>query len=134
MNEKTFSMKETCEMTGLSYDTLKFYCKQGIIPNVKRDKNNYRIFDENNIGWIKNLLCLKRCGMSNKEIKEYMNLCILGKSTIPERKRILKKKQENLKEEMQKIQDSIDFINYKQTFYDDVLNNKVVYYSYLTKY
>ena len=35
---------------------------------------------------------------------------------------------------MPKIQDSIDFINYKQTFYDDVLNNKVAYYSYLTKY
>ena len=48
-----YSMKETCEMVGMSYQTLKFYCNKGLIPNVKRDKNNYRIFDDNNIGWIK---------------------------------------------------------------------------------
>ena len=42
---------------------------EGLIPDVKRDRNNYRIFDEKNIGWIKSLSCLKKCGMSNKEIK-----------------------------------------------------------------
>lgn len=50
MDNKYFSMKETCKITGLAYDTLKFYCNEGLIPDVKRDKNNYRIFDEKNIG------------------------------------------------------------------------------------
>lgn len=50
--EKLYSMKETCEKTGLSYDTLKFYCNEGLIPNVKRNKNNYRIFNDNDIAWI----------------------------------------------------------------------------------
>ncbi|MFU7514536.1 MerR family DNA-binding transcriptional regulator [Clostridium sp. HCS.1] len=40
-----YSMKETCAKTGLSYDTIKFYCNEGLISNVKRDKNNYRVFD-----------------------------------------------------------------------------------------
>lgn len=34
-----YSMKETCEKTHLTYDTLKFYCNEGLVPNVKRDKN-----------------------------------------------------------------------------------------------
>ena len=45
-----YTMKEVCQIVGWSYETLKYYCKEGLIPNVKRDKNNYRIFDENNIG------------------------------------------------------------------------------------
>ena len=37
--KQLFSMKETCKKTGLSYDTLKYYCNEGLIPHVKRDKN-----------------------------------------------------------------------------------------------
>ena len=54
-----FTMKEACEQTHLPYETLKFYCNQGLVPNVKRDKNNRRIFDERDIAWINSLNCLK---------------------------------------------------------------------------
>lgn len=56
----TYTMKETCKKTGLNYDTLKFYCNEGLVPNVKRDKHNYHIFDDNNIAWIKSLSCFKK--------------------------------------------------------------------------
>ena len=29
-----YSMKEACIQTGMSYETLKFYCKEGLVPNV----------------------------------------------------------------------------------------------------
>ena len=38
-----YTMKQACELTKLSYETLKFYCNEGLVPNVKRDKNNHRI-------------------------------------------------------------------------------------------
>ena len=41
-----YSMKEACVQTGMSYETLKFYCKEGLVPNVKRDSHNYRVFDD----------------------------------------------------------------------------------------
>ena len=71
-----YSMKQTCDQTGLTYDTLKFYCNEGLIPNVKRDKNNYRVFNDKDIAWIKSLSCLKNCGMSIIEMKEYLKLCL----------------------------------------------------------
>ncbi len=126
-----YSMKETCEITGLTYQTLKFYCNEGLVPNVKRNQNNYRIFDDKDIAWIKGLICLKNCNMSIKEMKEYMNLCLIGEKSIEKRKKILIKKKENLELMMVKIQDSIDYINEKQQFYDDVLNQKIKYYSNL---
>lgn len=129
--EKTYSMKETCEATGLTYDALKFYCNEGLVPNVKRDKNNYRIFDDNDINWIKSLSCLKSCGMSIVEMKEYLNLCLIGESSIPDRKAILDAKLKELEHKKQELQDSIDYIHWKQGFYDDVLSGKIKYFSYL---
>ena len=126
-----YSMKETCEQVGMSYQTLKFYCNEGLIPNVQRDKNNYRIFDENNINWIKSLVCLKKCGMSIDEMKAYLNLCLQGESSIPERKIMLNKKRKDLELKKKEIEDSLSFIDWKQNFYDDVLNGKTTYYSYL---
>ena len=126
-----YSMKETCKQVGMSYQTLKFYCNEGLIPNVQRDKNNYRIFDENNINWIKSLACLKRCGMSIDEMKSYLNLCLQGESSIPERKIMLDKKRQDLELKKKEIENSLSFIDWKQNFYDDVLNGKTTYYSYL---
>lgn len=127
-----FTMKQACEQTQLSYETLKFYCNQGLVPNVKRDKNNRRIFNEQDIAWIKSLNCLKNCGMSLSEMKEYIKLCIAGESTIPERKTILSCKRTALLEQMKQIQESIDYIDWKQNFYDDVLSGKTNYYSNLS--
>ena len=84
-----YTMKEVCTQTGMPYETLKFYCNQGLIPGVKRDSNNHRIFNDQDIAWINSLGCLKRCGMSIQEMKEYVELCIEGESSIPKRKEIL---------------------------------------------
>ena len=126
-----FTMKEACEQTQLPYETLKFYCNQGLVPNVKRDKNNRRIFDEKDIAWINSLTCLKNCGMSISEMKEYIELCLAGESTIPERKVILDNKSKSLVEQLKQVQDCIDYIDWKQGFYDDVLSGKTKYYSNL---
>lgn len=126
-------MKQTCVKTNLSYDTLKFYCNEGLVPNVKRDKNNYRVFDDNDIAWINSLSCLKSCGMSIIEMKKYLDLCLKGESTILERKKVLDVKLEELQFKMQEIQKSIDYINWKNKFYDDVLSGKIKYSSNLIK-
>lgn len=126
-----YSMKETCEKVGMSYQILKFYCNQGLIPNVKRDKNNYRIFDNHNVEWIKSLSCLKKCGMSIEEMKKYLSLCLKGETTIPERKIILDIKRKKLVEELNQIQENIDYIDWKQNLYNDILSGKTKYYSNL---
>lgn len=126
-----YSMKEACQLTNMSYETLKFYCNERLVPNVKRDKRNYRIFSDKDIKWIDSLNYLKRCGMTINEMKEYLELCLEGERSIPERKIILAKKREALLQSMEEIQKSIDFIDWKQNFYDDVLSGKTKYYSNL---
>lgn len=128
---KIYTMKEVCAEANMTYQTLKYYCNEGLVPNVKRDKNNHRIFDERDLNWIKDLICLKKCDMSIEEMKIYLGLCLKGESTIPERKEMLKKKQESLQCSIKKLEDSIAYIDWKQNFYDEVLSGEKPYVSNL---
>lgn len=126
-----YSMKEACNLTGMTYEKLKFYCNEGLVPNVKRDSHNYRVFDEYDIRWIQSLNCLKSCGMSIAEMKQYLSLCLKGEASIPERKIILAAKREALLHSIDELQKAVDFIDWKQNFYDEILSGKTKYYSNL---
>ena len=128
-----YTMMQVCKETNMTYQALKFYCNEGLIPHVKRDKNNRRVFDERDVAWIQSLTCLKKCGMSIQEMKEYLELCLQGEATIPQRKEMLARKQEALRETVQELQNSIAYIDWKQNFYDEVLSGKRPYESNLIR-
>lgn len=128
-----YTMKQVCEEANMTYQALKYYCNEGLIPNVKRDDNNHRVFDDRDLKWIKDLVCLKKCGMSIQEMKDYLELCLEGESTIPQRKEMLAKKQDSLRISIQELEDSIAYIDWKQNFYDEVLSGKRPYVSNLIR-
>ena len=128
-----YTMKQTCQKVGMTYEALKFYCNEGLVPNIKRDKNNHRVFDDRDVLWIMSLTCLKNCGMSIHDMKTYINLCLQGQSSIPERKVILDALKESLEKKINDLQESTDYIEKKMRFYDDVLSGKRKYYSNLIK-
>ena len=126
-----YTMMQACKEADMTYQALKYYCNEGLVPNVKRDKNNRRIFDEKDIKWIKDLVCLKKCGMSIQEMKDYLTLCLEGPSTITRRKEMLSVKREELLSSIQELESCVDYIDWKQQFYDDVLSGKRPYVSNL---
>ena len=128
-----YTMMQVCRELDMTYQTLKYYCNEGLIPNVKRDSNNRRIFDEKDVKWIKDLTCLKKCGMSILEMKEYLELCLQGESTIMQRKELLAKKRKALLGSIQELEDSVAYIDWKQNFYDEVLSGARPYVSNLIR-
>ncbi len=126
-----YTMMQACRETGMSYENLKFYCNQGLVPNVKRDKNNRRMFDDHDVAWIKDLTCLKKCGMSIQEMKEYLALCLQGPGTIPQRQAMLAQKQQALQLQIAELEGCVAFIDWKQAFYRDVLAGNRPYISNL---
>lgn len=128
-----YTMMQVCRELDMTYQTLKFYCNEGLIPNVKRDRNNRRIFDEKDVKWIKDLTCLKKCGMSIQETKEYLELCLRGEYTIMQRKEMLAKKREALLGSIAELEDSVAYIDWKQNFYDEVLSGARPYASNLIR-
>ena len=64
-------------------------------------------------------------------MKEYLDLCLQGQSTIPQRKEMLTQKQEALRDTIRELEESVAYIDWKQNFYDEVLTGKRPYVSNL---
>ena len=114
-NMKTYTMKQACKLTGMNYEALKFYCNSGLVPGLKRDQNNRRVFDERCIAWINGLTCLKRCGLGIKEMRHYTQLCLEGESSIPERQEILAEKREHLETQLEELRKATSSTRRKAT-------------------
>ena len=69
--------------------------------------------------------------MGIQEMKEYTKLCLEGASTIPERQKILAQKKLQLQENIEALTASVEYIENKQKFYDEVLSGKREYFSNL---
>ena len=128
-----YTMMQVCRELDMTYQTLKFYCNEGLVPHVKRDANNRRVFDEHDVKWLKDLVCLKKCGMSIQEMKDYLALCLQGETTIPARKQMLTRKQEELRQSIRELEESVAYIDWKQNFYDEVLSGRRPYESNLIR-
>ena len=126
-----YSMKDVCDKYSMPYETLRFYCNEGLIPNVKRDHNNYRMFNERDLAWIEGLQCLRKCGLGIKELKVYLDLAMQGPSTINIRKSMLEQQKFKLLETRNDIDKSLAYIEQKNQYYTDVENGKIKYTSNL---
>ena len=101
-----YSIGEISKMFDLPISTLRYYDKEGLFPHLKR-VNGVRKFSENEIETLRVIDCLKRSGLEIKDIKEYMNLCSLGNSTLKQRKEIFVKQKEEVLQEMEKLQTNL---------------------------
>lgn len=66
-------------------------------------------------------------------MKEYLELCLQGEFSIMQRKEMLSKKREALLGSIKELEDSVDYIDWKQNFYDEVLSGKRPYVSNLIR-
>lgn len=49
----TYSTEQAAEAAGISKSTLLRWIKQGIVPDVRRDRNNWRVFTRKDVQLIK---------------------------------------------------------------------------------
>ena len=120
---KMYSIGEISKMFDLPISTLRYYDKEGLFPHLKR-VNGVRKFSENEIETLRVIDCLKRSGLEIKDIKEYMNLCSLGNSTLKQRKEIFVKQKEEVLQEMEKLQKVLSMLNYKCWYYDQAIEKE----------
>lgn len=128
-----YTMNDIIKRLDISYATLKYYCNEGLIPNHTRDDNNYRIFDQHDSALIEGLLKLRNCKMSIKDMKKYVSLVYQGPQTIKARKMMLQKTKQELLKNLELISASLEFVEDKISFYDDVIDGKIEYRSEVLK-
>ena len=117
----SYSIGEVSKLTGLSVPTLRYYDKEGLIPNINRNENGLRDFTDQDLGTIHIVTCIKGAGASIREIKEYMDLCQLGDSTLELRKQFFIEKKSDIEEQMKEVNEIMKTVEMKIKYYEDAI-------------
>lgn len=118
-----YTIKEVADKMDISEHTLRFWAKSGFFPFLTRNDNNVRMFSENDLNWVRIVKCLRSVGTQNKDIKRYIDLCIVGDSTIKERYQIILDTKEKALEQMEELKKQLELLDYKENFYKNLIKN-----------
>lgn len=118
-----YTIKEVAEKMDVSEHTLRFWAKSGFFPFLTRNDNNVRMFSENDLNWVRIVKCLRSVGTQTKDVKRYIDLCIIGDSTIKERYQIILDTKAKALEQMDELKKQLELLDYKENFYKNLIKN-----------
>ena len=117
-------ISEISKKYDISPDTLRYYEKVGLLPNVKKNSSGIREYSETDCGWIEFIKCMRGAGLSTEVLARYIELFYEGDSTKEERKNILIEERAKLIEKRDAIQATIERLDYKIKAYDKTIVKK----------
>ncbi|QCX34499.1 MerR family transcriptional regulator [Caloramator sp. E03] len=117
-----YTIGEIAKKLNISPHTLRFYSKEGLLPFVERSKSGIRMFKDEDFEWLTLIECLKRTGMSIKDIKTYIDWTIEGDSTIEKRLDMFKKQKEAVENQIKQLQETLKLLEYKCWYYEEAKN------------
>ncbi|WP_410767759.1 MerR family transcriptional regulator [Fontibacillus sp. BL9] len=112
--ERTFTIKQTAEQTGITEDTIRYYEKIALLPRAERKDNGHRIYRQENIDTIRLIACLKKTGMPLEEMRPFLGVSAeTDPAEYPELVELLKSHRENIISQIASLQQVVDFIDMK---------------------
>jgi DNA-binding transcriptional MerR regulator len=109
--------------TGLSTDTLRYYERIGILPNIGRSQSGHRRFTDDDMGWIKLVQCLRATGMPLEDLHRYADLVQAGEQTAAERLEILEAHKARILSEMDELSIALELVDRKISGYATLVAN-----------
>ena len=120
------TIKEVCEKYNLTPDTLRYYERVGVIPEVHRTKGGIRDYTEEDIGWVENAVCMRSAGVPVEMLIEYVRLFQQGDETFQARRDLLAEARVEVQKQLDKYQATMDRLNYKIFRYDEAIKTGVL--------
>ncbi len=113
-----YTVGETAKLLGITASTLRYYDKEGLLPFVERSSGGIRMFKESDIEWLKIIGCMKKAGMSIKDIRQYIELALMGDDTIDLRLAMFTRQREALQKRIDELKHTMDVVEYKCWYYE----------------
>lgn len=115
-----YTIGQVSEMFGLPISTLRYYDKQGLFPGMERI-SGIRSFSETELERLRMIECLKRSGLEIKDIKQYMDWCVEGPTTLTQRKELFDKQKASVEAEIEHLNKVLDMLKFKCWFYEQAI-------------
>ena len=119
---KRYSISEVANELNLTVYTLRYYDKEGLMPFVERTASGTRLFKETDIGALKVIECLKATGMPIKEIKNFIDWCSDGDSTLQQRYDMFVERKALVEAQMEELKKTMELIDHKCFYYKTALD------------
>lgn len=123
-----YSIKEVAEKLNISQYTLRYYDKKGLIPYLQRENNGVRRYTDEDIDWIRMIICLRNIDMPIEKIHEYINLYLQGNETIEQRRVLMQQYKKFVEDKIKATIISLEMTIKKLHEYDpkvvDILNEE----------
>ena len=110
----TYTVSEMAALAGISASAVRYYDKEGLLPNISRSSAGTRRFGEKDIESLKLIEGLKAAGLSVSEIKQYVKFTKRGKDGVEGKKELLKKAEERTAEKAKQVRKAEGLIKYQQ--------------------
>lgn len=82
-------ISEAAAQSGLSADTIRFYERRGMLPEIARGPDGHRTFSPKNVEWLTLLFWLRETGMPLGAMNRFTHLAKQGEAGVRERRQIL---------------------------------------------
>ena len=117
-----YTIRQMAEMFDVTEYTLRFYTDQGLLP-CERDGGNRRVFNEESVNWMQGIKCLKGCGASIEDIREYCRLCLLEESeeNLRARYAIIQKQRAEAYKRVEEAKATAKYMDEKVAHYEAIL-------------
>ncbi|MDN4494432.1 MerR family transcriptional regulator [Ureibacillus aquaedulcis] len=118
---KTYSISEVAKILNLTVYTLRYYDKEGLMPFIERTSSGIRMFKETDIDALRIIECLKSTGMPIKEIKNFIDWCSDGDSTLQQRYNMFIERKATVEAQMEELKKTLELIEHKCFYYETAL-------------
>ena len=121
-----YTIKQIADMFGVTEHTIRFYTDNGLLP-CGRDSTNKRVFDEESLNWMQGISCLKHCGASLEDIREYCELCRQQETAgnLQARYEIILRQRRQAYKRLDEANATVKYMEMKVRHYEDVLSGLI---------
>lgn len=123
MKETNYSIGFVAQKMGLSTHTLRYYDKEGLLPFVQKAHSGKRVFTDVDMEWLVIIECLKGTGMSIKGIKQYIDWCLEGDSTLALRLQMFEKQKNEVESQLKQLKEFMKKLKFKISYYQEAMQH-----------
>ncbi len=114
-----YTVGEMAKKLEIAPSTLRYYDKEGLLPFVERSEGGIRRFQESDFEWLALIGCLKKTGMSIKDIKSFVDLCVEGDASIGRRLELVRKQKQAVLRQIEQLKETLKVLDYKCWYYEE---------------
>mgnify|MGYP001088598116 FL=1 len=113
------TIAEVARKYELTPDTLRYYERIGLLPNVGRTSGGIRDYSESDCRWVEYIKCMRSAGVSVETLVEYVSLFHQGTDTIQARKKLLLEQREQIVSRIEELNNVLARLDWKFDGYEE---------------